>query len=73
MSDTLKLALHIVGDDDDWSDTALWLNGYSINPVDQEGRDMLKIVAHYDPIREQLEAVRDMLVEALEMGSEVAA
>ena len=61
----LAFALEIVGEEDDWSDTSIWLNCYIFYPSEADHRELLRMVAKFAPVREQLESLRDMIVEAL--------
>lgn len=61
----LAFALEIVGEEDDWSDTSIWLNCHIFYPSEADHRELLRMVAKFAPVREQLESLRDMIVEAL--------
>lgn len=65
MNDQIKTAFKIVAADDEWSEASVSLNGHDLNPTDCADLELLRLVAQHPPIREQLERVRDMLVEAL--------
>jgi hypothetical protein len=65
MSNLIKTALEIVAKDDDWAEASVFLNGHDLFPTDCPNCDLLKLVAQHPPIRDQLEQLRDMLVEAL--------
>lgn len=65
MNDQIKSAFKIVATDDKWDDASVSLNGHDLHPTDCPDLELLRLVAQHPPIREQLEAVRDMLVEAL--------
>lgn len=65
LPDLMPTAFQIVAADDEWCEASVYLNGHSLLPTDCPDLDLLKLVARHPPIREQLEAVRDMIVEAL--------
>jgi hypothetical protein len=65
MNDQIKTAFQIVAADDEWCEASVSLNGHDLHPTDCPDLELLRLVALHPPIREQLEAVRDMLVDAL--------
>lgn len=65
MTDEIKTAFEIVAADPKWCDASVSLNGHDLNPTEEFDVSLLRLIAQHPPIREQLEAVRDMIVEAL--------
>lgn len=65
MNAQIKTAFKIVAADGKWCEASVFLNGHDLNPTDCPDLELLRLVAQHPPIREQLEAVRDMIVEAL--------
>ena len=65
MTDEIKTAFEIVAADPKWCDASVFLNGHGLNPTEESDLSLLRLVAQHPPIREKLEAVRDMIVEAL--------
>ncbi len=72
MMDNIAAAFQIVALDGKWAEASICLNGQQLFPTDCPDLELLRLVAQHPPIREQLEAVRDMIVEAL-AGDNVSA
>lgn len=70
--DNIAAAFRIVAEDDAYAEASVSLNSQTLYPTNCLDLELLKLVAQHPPIREQLEAVRDMLVEAL-AGDNVSA
>lgn len=65
MTSEIKTAFQLVAADEDWCEASVSLNGRDLRPTEVSDVSLLRLVAQHPPIREQLEAVRDMIVEAL--------
>jgi hypothetical protein len=61
--DRIKSAFEIVAQDESWCEASVYLNGHSLLPT--EDCDLLRLVAQYPPIYDQLRQLRDMISEAL--------
>lgn len=65
MTSEIKTAFEIVAADESWCEASVSLNGHDLHPSEVSDLSLLRLVAQHPPIREQLEVVREMLVEVL--------
>lgn len=63
--DNKAAAARMMRDGKRWGHANASVAGQLLNPKDPLDVELLKMVIGHPPIRQQLEAVRDMLVEAL--------
>jgi hypothetical protein len=63
--DNNAAAARMMNDGEGWGHGSASVAGQLLNPTNPLDVELLKMVVGHPPIREQLERVRDMLVEAL--------